>query len=154
MFHGQIVQIATLQISGLENKKCSPCEIFGITYHQTLRLLSRRGPRVPDVRLSQHYLGQKKVFCHFSNFCRKKFPGLTKNPCTFLYNFEDCNLQKSRKKNLHSFNKQVSVKCRKFKAAHFTPHWFLLSSVKFWSYNLKRQHLLVTRISAVRSIKI
>ena len=35
-------------------------------------------PRCLDVRLSQHYISPKMICCNFSNFCRKKFPGLTK----------------------------------------------------------------------------
>ena len=51
---------------------------------QTLRLFSRRGPRSPDARLSQHYSDPKMTFQHFSNFYRKKFPGLTKEiSCTY-----------------------------------------------------------------------
>jgi hypothetical protein len=31
-----------------------------------------------------HYIGPKKTFQHFSNFCRKKFPGLIQGvPCTY-----------------------------------------------------------------------
>ena len=70
----RIVQIALLQLSDSENKKCSPWKVFGINYPQTLRLLSRRGPRSPDARLSQHYIGPKMTFYHFFNFCRKFFP--------------------------------------------------------------------------------
>ena len=77
LFHGQIVHISILQLSDPENKKCSPWKVFGINHPQTLRLLSRRGPRSPDARLSQHYMGPKMTFCHFLNFCRKKFSGLT-----------------------------------------------------------------------------
>ena len=77
LFHGQIVQIAILQLSGPENKKCSPWKVFGTNHPQTLRLLSRRGPRSSNTRLSQRYIGPKMTFCHFLNFCRKKFSGLT-----------------------------------------------------------------------------
>ena len=77
LIHGQITQISIDHMSSPENKKCSPWKVFGINHPQTLRLLSRRGPRGLDMRLSQHYIGPKMTFCHFSTFCRKKFPGLT-----------------------------------------------------------------------------
>jgi hypothetical protein len=76
LFHRQIVQIAILQLSDPENKKCSPWKVFERSHPQTLRLLSRRGPRSRDRRLSQHYIGPKMTFCHFLNFCRKKFSGM------------------------------------------------------------------------------
>ena len=60
------------------NKKCSPWKDFGINHPPTLQLLSRRGSKSLDARLSQHYIGKKMTFCHFSNFCRKKFSSLTK----------------------------------------------------------------------------
>ena len=71
LFHRQIVLIAILQISDLENKECSPWKVFGINHPQNLRLL-----RSLDVRPSQHYIGPKLTFCHLSNFCREKFSGL------------------------------------------------------------------------------
>ena len=74
---GQITQKAIHQLSDLENKKCSPWKVFWTIYPQTLRLLSRRGPRSPDTRLSQHSISPKMTFCFLSNFCRKKFPHLT-----------------------------------------------------------------------------
>ena len=55
------------------------------------RKQSRRGPRCSDARLSQHYISPKIRSCNFSNFCRKKFPGLTKTFLTFLDNFGGCN---------------------------------------------------------------
>ena len=65
----------------------SPWKVFGINQPQTLQLLSRRGPRSPNARLSQHYIGPKMTFWHFSNFYRKKFPGLTKEiSCTYWMN--------------------------------------------------------------------
>ena len=91
LFHQQIVQIAILQLGDSENKKCSPWKVFGIGHPQNLRLLSRRGPRSrsPDARLSQHYIGPKMTFQHFSNFCRKKFPGLKKEiSCTYWMSVE------------------------------------------------------------------
>ena len=78
LFHGQIAQIYIDHLSGPKNKKCSPWKVFGTNHSQTLQLLSRRGPRSREARLSQHYIGPKMTFQHFSNFCRKKFPGLTK----------------------------------------------------------------------------
>ena len=89
LFHGQIVQIAILQLSSPENKKCSPWKVFGTNHSQTLQLLSRRGPRSREARLSQHYIGPKMTFRHFSNFCRKKFPSLIKGIfCTYWMNIE------------------------------------------------------------------
>ena len=79
-FHRQISQMC-----GSENKKCSPWKVFVTNHPQIWPPLTRRGPRSPDMRLSQHYIGPKMTFCHFSTFCRKKFPGLSKN-CTYLYN--------------------------------------------------------------------
>ena len=83
LFHGYLAQILINQLSDPENKKCSPWKVFGKNHPQILLLLSRRGPRSPEARLSQHYIGPKMTFQHFSNFCRKKFPGLTKR---LLYN--------------------------------------------------------------------
>ena len=77
-FHGQITQKAVHQITDPENKKCSHWKFFGTNHPQNLRFLSRRGPRSLDMGLSQHYIGSKMTFCHFSNFCRKKFPSLSK----------------------------------------------------------------------------
>ena len=59
-------------------------------YHpQTTQLLSRRGPRYPDARLSQHYISPKMKLCHFPNFCRKKILAWqNKFPCTFWMNLE------------------------------------------------------------------
>ena len=83
-FHGQITQKGVHQISDPENKKCSRWKFFGTNHPQNLRFLSRRGPRSLDMRLSQHYIGPKMTFRHFPNFCRKKFPGLTKEFfCTY-----------------------------------------------------------------------
>ena len=84
LFHGYLAQILINQLSDPENKKCSPWKVFGKNHPQILLLLSRRGPRSPEARLSQHYIGPKMTFQHFSNFCRKKFPGLTKR---LLHNF-------------------------------------------------------------------
>ena len=78
LFHRQIAQIYIDHLNGPENKKCRPWKVFGTNHPQTLLLLSRRGPRSLGARLSQHYIGPKMTFRHFSNFCRKKFPGLTK----------------------------------------------------------------------------
>ena len=66
---------------------------------QTLLLLSRRGPRGPNTRLSQHYICPKMVFFHSSNFFRKKFLWLDKKKsCTFLYTFGGYNFPKSCEK--------------------------------------------------------
>ena len=89
LFHRHIVQKYINQMSPPENKKCSPWKIFGTNHPQTLQLLSRRGPRSPEARLSQHYIGPKMTFWHFSNFCRKKFPGLIKGiSCTYWMKVE------------------------------------------------------------------
>ena len=75
LFHGQIIQIAILQLSDSENKKCSPWKVFETMHPQILQLLSRRGPRSPDAILSQHYIlhWPKNDIRHFLNFCRKSF---------------------------------------------------------------------------------
>ena len=65
LFHGQITQKHIDQMSSPENKKCSPVKVFGINHPQTPRLMSMRGPRCLDKRLSQHYIGPKITFCHF-----------------------------------------------------------------------------------------
>ena len=87
--HGQITQIAIHQVSDPENKKVSPWKVFGTNHHKTLQLLSRRGPKSQKVRLYQYYIGPKMTFRHFSNFCRKRFPGLKKEiSCTYGLNVQ------------------------------------------------------------------
>ena len=77
------------QLSDPENAKCSPWNVFGKNHPQTPRLLSRRGPRSPEARLSQHYIGPKMTHWNFSNFCRKKIPGLIKDIfCTYWMKVE------------------------------------------------------------------
>ena len=49
-FHRQITQN---QLSDPENKKCSPWKVVEANHPQTLGLLSRRGPRCLEARLSQ-----------------------------------------------------------------------------------------------------
>jgi hypothetical protein len=89
LFHGQIAEIYIDQLSDPENKKCSPWKVFGTNHPKTLRLLSRRGPRKPEARLSQHYIDPKMTFRHFSNFCRKNFADLIKEiSCTHWMNLE------------------------------------------------------------------
>ena len=89
LFHGHLAQIYIDQLSDPENKKCRPWKVFGKNHPQTPRLLSRRGPRSAEARLSQHYIGPKMTFQHFSNFCRKKFLGLIKGiSCTYWMNLE------------------------------------------------------------------
>ena len=85
LFHGQITQISLNQISSPKNKKCSPWKVFGINYPHTPHHLSRRGYRCPEARLPQHYIGPKMMFCHFSNFCKNKFPGLKKENLICLF---------------------------------------------------------------------
>ena len=43
-------------------------KVFGANHPQTLRLLSRRGPRCLVSRLSQHYIGLNEGLndCHYS----------------------------------------------------------------------------------------
>ena len=106
MFHGQIVQIAILQLSGPENKKCSPWKVFGTNHPQTLQLLSRRGPRSPDARLSQHYIGPKMTICPFLNFGRKNVFRLdNKAPVHFYTIFGVVIFKNHVARPLHSFNK-------------------------------------------------
>ena len=95
LFHGHIFQKYNNQMSPPENKNVALEKFLELNHPQTSLLLSRRGPRCPDAKLSQHYISPKMTCCNFSNFCRKKFPGLTKKFLTFLYNFGGCNLQKS-----------------------------------------------------------
>ena len=52
--------------------KCSPGKVFGIK--PPFKPLDFRGL---DTRLCQHYISPKMICCNFSNFCRKKIPGLT-----------------------------------------------------------------------------
>ena len=77
LFHGHLAHIYINQLSDPENKKCSTWNFFGKNHPQILRLLSRRGPRSPELGLSQHNMGPNMTFFHFSNFCRKKFPSLS-----------------------------------------------------------------------------
>ena len=85
LFHGQVAQIHIDQLSDPKSKKCSPWKVFGINHPQTPGLLSRRGPRCLEARLSQHYIGQKMTFLHFSNFCRKKVSQLDKKASAHFY---------------------------------------------------------------------
>ena len=62
LFHGHLAQIYIDQLSDPENKKCSPWKVFGKNHPQILQLLSRRGPRSPEARLSQHYISPKMTF--------------------------------------------------------------------------------------------
>ena len=48
LFYGQITRKSFDQMSSPEHRKCSPWKVFGISHPQTLRLLSRRGPRGPS----------------------------------------------------------------------------------------------------------
>ena len=50
---------SNLFLKYLLTKKCSPWKVFGVNHPQTPRPLSWRGPRCPEARLSQHYIGQK-----------------------------------------------------------------------------------------------
>ena len=105
-FHGQITQKAVHQISDPENKKCSHWNFFGTNHPQNLRFLSRRGPRSLDMGLSQHYIGSKMTFCHFSNFCRKRFPSLSKRLLHISIQLWGLYFVKNHVvRPLHSFNK-------------------------------------------------
>ena len=72
LFHRQILQIFFLQRSDPE-KKCSPWKVFGINHPQCLQFLSRRGPRSPGTRLSQHTLTQKWHSAIFKISAEKSF---------------------------------------------------------------------------------
>ena len=82
LFHGHFAQIYISQLSDPKNKKCNPWKVFGNNHPQILPLLSRRGPRGPEARLSQHYIGPKMTFHHFKSrrvwgwFVPKTFQGL------------------------------------------------------------------------------
>ena len=105
-FHGQITQKAVHQISDPENKKCSHWNFFGTNHPQNLRFLSRRGPRSLDMRLSQHYIGPKMTFRHFSNFCRKKVSRLDKKAPAQFYTILGVVICKNHvARPLHSFNR-------------------------------------------------
>ena len=67
-FHGQTTQ----NLSTKWVPKSSSWKVFGIKHPQTLQLLNRRGPRCPDMRLSQHYIGPKNDILSFFNFLQKK----------------------------------------------------------------------------------
>ena len=71
-------------MSPAENKKCSPLKVFGIKPPSKMATFDKKGPRCPDVRLSQHYISPKMTFSNFSNFYRKNFPDLKKK---FLHIF-------------------------------------------------------------------
>ena len=47
-------------------KKCSPWKVFGKNHPQILQLLSRRGPRSLEARLSQHYITFQGLYFLFS----------------------------------------------------------------------------------------
>ena len=87
----RIAQIAIHQLSDPGNTKCCPWKVFETNHPQTLQLLSRIGPGRPEARLSQHHIGPKMKFRHFSNFCRKKFPGLIKRvPAIIEWTWRSC----------------------------------------------------------------
>ena len=138
LFHLHIVQKYIDQMSPPENKKCSPWKFFGTNHPQTLQLLSRRGPRSPEARLSQHYIGPKMTFWHFSNFCRKKFPGLIKGiSCPYWMNVEVLP---------HDFCKLQPLKLYKIVQEPFCQAWKLFSAeiwkmleCHFWADVMLRQ---------------
>ena len=76
LFHGQIAQIYIDHLSGPENKKCSPWKVCWTNHPQTWPLLTKRGPRSPDIRLSQHW--PKKIILAFFKFLQKKVSRLDK----------------------------------------------------------------------------
>ena len=61
LFHGQIPQKSINQTSSPENKKCSLWKVFEINHPQTMQLLSRRGPRSSEARLSNVMLRQSRL---------------------------------------------------------------------------------------------
>ena len=127
LFHGQIAQTYIDHLSGPENKKCSPWKVFGTNHPQIWPLLTRRGPRSPDMRLSQHYIGPKMTSWHFSNFCRKKFFGIRKQSfCTYWINLEVL---------LHDFFKLQPPKLYKTAGAFFS------SRETFFCRNLKNARM-------------
>ena len=120
LFQRQIAQVFLDQLSDPENKKCSPWKVFGKNHPQILLLLSRRGSRSPKARLSQHYIGPKMTFQHFSNFCRKKFPGLIKGiSCPYWMNVEVLP---------HDFCKLQPLKLYKIVQEPFCQAWKLFSA--------------------------
>ena len=123
LFHGQIVHIFILHLRDRENKKCSPWKVFVINHPQTLRLLSRRGPRSPDTRLSTLNWPKNGILPFFEFLQKKVFWLDNKAPAHFytILRFVICKNHVARP--LHSFKK-----CRKF----------LLSSLEtFFCRNLK-----------------
>ena len=147
LFHGYLAQIYIDQLSDPENKKCSPWKFFGKNHPQTPRLLSRRGPRSPEARLSQHYIGPKMTFQHFSNFCKKKFLGLIKGiSCTYGMNLEVLP---------HDFCKLQPLKLKKIVQKPFCQAWKLffaeiwkMLKCHFWAYVMLRQpHIWASRAS-------
>ena len=91
-------------------QKISPWKVCGINYPQTLPLLSRRGPRSPDARLSQHYISPEMTFCHFFKFRQKKVFWLdNKVPAHFYTTLGVVICKNHVGRPLHSINK-----CRKF----------------------------------------
>ena len=94
--------------------------------------MSRRGPRCPEGRLSQHYIGSKMTFCPFSNFCRKSFPRLTKE-ISFAY-------WMNLKVLPHDFWNLQLLKL--YKNVH---QLFLSSQETFFSRNLKKEGIFLGR---------
>ena len=115
LFHRQIVQKHIKQLNSPEDIKWSPWKVFGVTPPPIPRLLSL------DARLSQHYICQKIIFCHFSNFCRKKFPGLIKKFLHIFYNFVGCNLKKlsGKTSSFIQWVQEISTEIWKMTKFHF-----------------------------------
>ena len=95
LFHCHIVQKYIHQMSPPENKKCRTGKVFGMKPPSNLATFEQERPQMPGCEAVSTLHQPKMTCCNFSNFCRKKFPGLTKKFLTFLYNFGGCNLQKS-----------------------------------------------------------
>ena len=74
------------------------------------RFLSRRGPRSLELGLSQHYMDSKMTFFHFSNFCRKQFPSLSKRLKHIFIQLWGVVIYKNYVvRLLHSFNKYRKI---------------------------------------------
>ena len=122
LFHGQITQKSIDQMCSPENKKCSPWKVFGINHAQTLQLLSRRGPRGPDVRLFQHYIGP---ILSFFNFLQKKVSRLDKKvPAHFCITLGAVIWKNHVAKPLDSFNKCKKKIFSNFSCRFLNPNIF------------------------------
>ena len=82
--------------------------------------------------LSQHYIGPKMTFWHFSNFCRKKFPGLIKGiSCTYWMNIEvfPHNFCKLQPPKLYENVQELYYQARKL----FSAEMWKMAECQFWA---------------------